>query len=103
MEAIGGVKIFAMNDCDWYVGKDADDALKGMAENLGCKDVEECRSEYCIDGPIVELGEDELDARVFVDEDLDGENQVKRTFREQLSLMVAEGDTFPCMFASTEF
>jgi hypothetical protein len=103
MEAIGGIKIFTMNDSEWYAGASADDALKGMAENLGFEDIEACRAEYCTDGPIVELDEDELETKTFVDEAEDGSDGEKRTFRAQLTQMIANGEEFPCFFASTEF
>jgi len=99
------MKIFAMNDCDWYAGATAEDALKAMAENLDFSDVEECRKEYCTDGQIVELSEEALDGSIYVEEDdADGPGSgvVRRTFRQQLKQMLANGETFPTFFATTE-
>jgi hypothetical protein len=103
MEAIGGIKIFAMNDSDWYAGATEADALQAMAETLCFDDVEECRAEHCVDGPIVELDDEDLDTEMYVDEDEDGRRGDRRTFREQLQIMIDSGEEFPVFFASTEF
>jgi hypothetical protein len=52
---------------------------------------------------IRELTEQELDELMYVDEDENEQStKVKRSFRDQLALMIANGDHFPCFFASTE-
>ena len=50
------------------------------------------------------IGDDgQLDGLTYADTDEDEALLDERTFREQLALMVANGDKFPCMFSSTEF
>lgn len=88
------MKIFRMNDCDWWIGES----------------IEACKADYikeCGDPEYVEDAEEladwELDALRFTvtDED-DVPDGTTRTFREQLALEIAKGGTFPRMFASTE-
>lgn len=89
------MKIYRMNDCDWWVGESLDACKADYIEECGDPEsVEDAR----------ELTDEELDRLKFTDTDEDevpiGE---KRSFREQLAREVAQGGTFPRMFASTEF
>lgn len=100
------VKIFAMNNCDWYAGVTAEDALRGMAENLGFETtpegIAELRKEYTVEEPR-ELSAEEMDLCMYVEENEDSTpSRVKRSFRAQLDQMIAAGEEFPCFFASTE-
>lgn len=88
------IKIFRVNDCDWYAAESLEEALEELAQMGGEEALEEAR-EF---GPR-ELTEEELDSHLFTDED----TQEERPFREQLALMVAKGERFPQLFASTEF
>jgi hypothetical protein len=49
-----------------------------------------------------ELTEEEMDTLQFSDEP-GAPAAAKRSFREQLDKLIAEGQTFPCFFASTEY
>jgi hypothetical protein len=86
------MKIFSMNDCDWYVGESLEACKTSYLEV--CEDVEDA----------YELTDEELDTTFFYDMDED-ENMLgtKRTFREQLAIEIAEGGEFPRFFASTEY
>lgn len=93
------MKVFEMNDCDWFVGESLEACkawwLKGAIE--GIDDLSFC------DGAR-ELTDDELDLLVFT---VIGENEVpdgtKRSFREQLAIEIAAGGAFPRLFATTEY
>ena len=93
------MKIFKLNDCDWYAADDMESAIKQIMYDTGniCED--------CVDSSAHELTDDEIDRLRFIDDrenDEDAEDG-SRSFREQLALMVERGDSFPCPFASTEF
>jgi hypothetical protein len=105
MEAIGGMKIFAMNDCDWYAARTEEEALQCMADTLSCKSVDECRAEYVQDGLICELSEESLDVLKFHDEGdgQDPETERTLTFRELLTELTTDVDMEPTFLASTEF
>jgi hypothetical protein len=100
------IKIFQMNDCDWYAGATADDAIRGMAENLCFETTPEGIAEMCKEYTVepVELTAEDMERKMFVDLDEDGTpDTVERSFRAQLDNMIASGEEFPCFFASTEF
>lgn len=88
------MKIFQLNDCDWFIGETLDACKAEYLANYG-EDV---------DDDAHELTDNELDTLMFNvcdgDERLTGEN---RTFREQLAIEVAAGGEFPRLFASTEY
>lgn len=102
------MKIFKMNDSDCYAADTMEEAVKAMAENLGFQTTSEeiaaMRAEYGVEEP-VELTDEDLGLLNFVDEEEDGSNSAdsKRSFREQLALMIESGEEFPCFFASTEY
>lgn len=101
------IKIFNMNDYDWYAAETVEDALKEMAETLSCgtdpDDIAEMRREYQVKNP-VELTDEDMDRLKYIDTDENDDPEGDpRTFREQLAKMISEGDKFPCMFASTEY
>lgn len=90
------MKVFAMNDCDWMAAETLEEATAAYV-----KDFTGGREEHdVLDNP-TELT------------DVEAEPPVKRTFREQrgrdgqadlqLSKLIAEGQKFPCFFASTEY
>jgi len=86
------IKIFKVNDCDWVAAENVKDALECLAS---VTDV------YEGDVP-EELTEEELDSHTFFDED-EGEGQERKSFRQRLAELVAAVETFPQMFASSEY
>jgi hypothetical protein len=101
------IKIFAMNDCDWYAAESVEDALKAMAEVFSYKTTPEgiadMREGLDVENP-GEISDESMDSLIFTDDsDLPEGQIVKRTFREQLAQMIADGQKFPCFFASTEY
>ncbi len=90
------MKVFEVNDCDWWIGESLEACVKDYRENV------EDSPEYTEDAR--EVTEDELDSLKFSVSD-DGEtlSGQKRSFREQLAIEIAKGGKFPRMFASTEY
>lgn len=92
------MKVFQLNQSDWWAGSDLDSVIAAFRAELG--------ADATIDNPH-ELSDEELDRLKFVDGDdpinSDGTPGGWRTFREELARSVAVGQTFPCFFASTEW
>ena len=107
MEAIGGFKVWAAGDSEWYVATSRDEAIAEMCEVHGCADEQELLEEQLLDADgFIELTDEDMDRLVYVEEaDEDGNPEVRRSFREQLVNEVAKGGlVFPAgQFASTEF
>lgn len=89
------MKIIEISDCDWWIGESLESCVKDYLDNY----VDD--PEYSEDAR--ELTDEELDRLKFrvCDED-EMPTGEKRTFREQMAIEIAEGGTFPRMFASTE-
>ncbi len=85
------MKVFQMNDCDWYVADTMEAAIQQCCEDSGLP------RDEAIDDP-QELSDADLDRTIFVDEETG-----KRTFRAELDRLVAQGIHRPCLFASTEY
>ena len=93
------MKIFKLNDCDWYAAEDMESAIQQIMHDTGNT------REDCVDSSARELTDDEMDRLRFMD-DRENDEDAKdgsRSFREQLALMVERWDSFPCPFATTEF
>lgn len=93
------VKIFKLNDCDWYAAVNMESAIQQIIFDSGNT------REDCVDSSRHELTDDEMDRLQFMDDreiDEYAEEGV-RSFREQLEFMIDRGDSFPCLFATTEF
>jgi hypothetical protein len=90
----GGVRVFRLNDHEWWAGKSLD----------AC--VEEAGRTWGFSGE--ELAESVEDAYEIADADLDAlhlsidEQGTKQTFREALNRMIAEQTRFPAFFAGLE-
>lgn len=88
------VKVFAINDCEWWAGKDLESVKAAfIAQGYG--------DESSFDDPH-EVVDTEMQRLTYVD-DLADVASPKSTFREHLDLMIARAVEFPCFFASTEY
>jgi hypothetical protein len=101
------MKIFTMNDCEWYAAENLEDALKAMTEEVGCETTPEgiaaLREDSDVDDP-GEISDESMDNLTYTDDSgLPEGGIIKRTFREQLAKMIADGCKFPCFFATTEY
>lgn len=85
------IKVFALNDCDWYAATSLKEAIRAWKEETGMTDEE-------LDSP-TEVTEQDMDRLKFIDED----TNEKRTFREELKRRIDAKAKFPQFFATTEF
>jgi hypothetical protein len=90
------MKVFEMNDCDWWLANSAEEALADI------RGVSPSASDAPPEIAPRELTDEELDRLIFSD-DLSEPNAAKRTFREELNRRIAAGVTTPEPFASTEY
>lgn len=86
------VKVFKLNDYEWYAGYDLESCIKCAIKMTGMTE------EEVVDDPFEETQES-LDLLVFYDEDDDE----KRSFSEELELRIERGEKFPDFFAGTEY
>lgn len=89
-------KIFRLNDCEWWAGYDLESVMAGFLAETGMAPDE------AFDDPR-ELTEKELNRLRFWRENDQGTCKHTVTFRQELDRQIAEGDAFPCLFASTEY
>ena len=98
------IKIFNMNDVEWWAGENGEECMEAMKDFVGYAEDE--IEEMIGDGYPTELSDADLDRLTFVDTDtIDPESGecVKRSFREELKRIIDKGEEFPYPFASTEF
>lgn len=97
------IRVFRLNDCDWFAGEDLESCIKGFfADYLGETDTPKNREEY-LDEPN-ELSDEELDRLKFTDIEGEwGKQGQQYTFRKALENMIKGEVEFPVLFASTEF
>jgi hypothetical protein len=86
------VKVFQMGDCDWTAGRSAEEVTAYYTGEMGC-DME--------GDAALEITAEQMNSLIFHDQDVDP--SVRRTFKEQLDKMIADGVNFPAFFATTEF
>ena len=87
------IKVFQLNDCDWWAGYDLESVKKAYVKETGMS------LEEAFDDPR-ELTDEEMDTlKHWGDE---GDNKEPITFRQELDRMIESGFEFPWFFASTE-
>lgn len=86
------MKIFMVDEWEYWAGKSAADVKKAYLDLIGEKDAEE----YA-DIQILKLSQKKMKEYIFNDDD-----GSKRTFEEELQRMIESGEKFPCIFAVTE-
>lgn len=89
MDDIKTIRVFQLNELEWWAGESLESVLKYYKEHV-------CDDEETIEDPY-ELSDDALDTLIFNDDD-----GSKRTFREELNNCIKEKQEFPCFFATTE-
>ena len=95
MTPIQGIKIFQMDECDWWAGESLAACTADYIEQLG--------SDETLDDPH-ELSDEDIDRLIFTEDDGRSlRNGTQKPFRQKLEEMVKEGCQFPQMFASTEY
>ena len=96
MKAINGIKIFNMDDFNWWASRDLESVKEAYLKETGL-DAEEA---FESDVP-EELSDADLDRLRFHHDPDDRSKTI--SFREQLENMVKASMSFPCFFGSTEF
>ena len=94
--ATEAIKVFRMDDCLWYAGVSWVSAVRQYCKETGVKAVD------LRDDPPHELTDEEMEQTVYVEHDLDDKCE-PLPFRRALELMIGKGQSFPCMFATTEW
>lgn len=93
------LRVFRLNDCDWWIARTLEEAKVSYQGECGPMDDEEA-----FDEPR-ELTDEELDRLKFHDRD-DRDRVIRktiRTFREELRQQIKADPTTPRMFACTEY
>lgn len=88
------IKIFAMNECDWMAAATLEEAIEEYKANFG--------GDFDENDPPYELTAEQMDELMFRETDEDDAPLATKSFRIKLDEMIAEAETFPCFFASTE-
>jgi hypothetical protein len=91
------MRVFAMNDCDWWMARSLEEAKADYCHQTGSTE-----SELCPEAR--ELTDAELDRLRITDlDDNERPSGKSRSFRKELQRRVDAGITKPEMFASTEY
>ena len=93
--AVQGIKVFEMNDCDWVAAAALEEAIQSYAP----PDLVEDELLNPVSGAR-ELSTEELDTLNFIQNGGEGPSI---SFREELTNRVLAGQRFPQFFASTEY
>jgi len=99
-------RVFQLNEFDWWAGFDLESVKAAYLKEMGYEDSRLMDVRDAFDDPH-EVADLDMERLKFVDGDdpinADGTPGGTRSFREQLDLMIAKGEQFPCFFASTEY
>jgi hypothetical protein len=96
------VKVFQINDCEWWAGENLETISSAVAEMYGYPSVANCKADGVIDADAEALEDALLDKLTFV-YDVGEPTSRKCSFRERLEELITSGETVPCFFASTEY
>jgi hypothetical protein len=101
------IKIFQMSEHDWFAAETLDEAKQAVMKTFGPpaegQTVEEFFDEMLEGYEPHELTDEELSHTQFTEVDDYEESIASKSFRQKLAEMVAAGEKFPCIFASSEF
>ncbi|WP_440030433.1 hypothetical protein [Chromobacterium amazonense] len=88
---INGVRVYEMNDCDWVAARSKEEAIQFYGEIAVPEDFENVQelSAQQLDGEQFHVGDDRRSPTI--------------SFRQRLQQLVDGGETFPQLFATTEF
>lgn len=95
------MKVFRLNEYDWYIGDDLESVKATYREDTGLDGEEAFDPDY-----LKELTEEDLKKYKFRDEDAEPGPDGKyptRTFLEEFEMEIRKGGIFPRLFASTEY
>lgn len=93
------VKVFRVTDYEWWAGTDLKSIKAAYKEATG---IDPDDPDEGFDSP-QELNNEAMNRLLFYEDLSNPEECPGGTFRQHLDLMIAEGQTFPCFFAGTEY
>jgi hypothetical protein len=98
-------KVYAVNDCEWFVARSRDEAIAAAVEHWGCKSAEEAVKHHMLDlDEVYELNDVELNALRFADSDENDERTGEwRSFKDELQRRVNSGLKEAELFACSEY
>ena len=82
------IEVYELHDGDWWAAKSLTEAILEARKTCG-------ETYYPMVLTAKPLTDDEMKSHIFRDDD-----GSRRSFRDQLDLMIASGERFPCCFAS---
>lgn len=91
------IKVFRVNDYEWWAGADLESIRLAYKEETGI----DPDSDEGFDSPR-EIGEAGMNKLIHWG-DGEPEEGGSRTFQEEIQRMIAAGHKFPCFFAGTEY
>lgn len=98
---MSNIKIYQMNDYDWFAGENAADCISKWCNEYEYTEADYA-DEYSDNGKFPRpLTDAEMDRLVVVS--VDENDAPDMSFRSALDIMTRRGDSFPAMFASTEY
>ena len=89
------VKVFQLNDCDWWAGYDLKSVMADYSKETGVPPDEAFEDPH-------ELTDEEMEACTHYG-NADRPEDPPRSFRQELNMMIEAGAGFPAFFASTEY
>ncbi len=93
------IRIYRLNDIETWAGRSKEECLEAARkqglEHYGPDDLDE----YYDPEEARELTDKEMREKVLFDPEAD----TRRPFAEALQQMIDNGDSFPCLFSSTEY
>lgn len=87
------IKVFKLDDYDWWAGESLEEVITEARNKCGQECYEDAETEA------YELSEEAMKTHKFVDQYDEGYEYI--TFEEQLQKMIDNGESFPCLFATT--
>ena len=99
------IKIFQINDCEWFAGETLEEVLECYAKDwMNCSVQELFDEDYVYPKEdILEYDDELLEKEKFHTVEEDTDKLITFSFKQQLQKMINNGTKFPCLFASTEF
>lgn len=93
------IKVFEMNDCEWWAGESLEAVIGEMCHQLACDDKAELQREGYIDedGTCSEIARETLEKAKYRYED-----GSQTTCFAVLQNLISSGHKFPCLIGSTE-
>lgn len=96
-----GIKVFQVNDYEWFAAASADDALACALKLWGYETAEVAETDGCFErGDVRQCDLDENKVNVHPDAE-DGKREIV-TYRESVKRMLADGTKFPEWFAGRD-